>query len=109
MRTYPRQKFYFIKNDPPINLPLLCGSGYVTLGAPLAEDGTQMAKAGFKGKLARVNMWSRMLDIRTEIPKQVRGTGIARVVLSDLMASLTCFNSGWNVYTVHTNRLWQFL
>ena len=34
-----------------------------------------MAKTGFKGKLARVNMWSRMLDIRTEIPKQVSGGG----------------------------------
>ena len=52
--------------------PSVSHSGYVTLGAPLAEDGSQMAKAGFKGKLARVNMWSRMLDIRSEIPKQVR-------------------------------------
>ncbi|XP_037083875.1 LOW QUALITY PROTEIN: neurogenic locus notch homolog protein 1-like [Pollicipes pollicipes] len=66
--------------------------GYVTLGAPLAEDGTQVAKAGFKGKLARVNMWSRRLDIRTEIPKQVESCRKAPVLYDGLLLRWSGYN-----------------
>ncbi|XP_043234344.1 uncharacterized protein LOC122387849 [Amphibalanus amphitrite] len=72
------------RNDYGVN-KTLPAFGYVTLGAPLAEDGTQMAKSGFKGKLARVNMWSRMLDIRTEIPKQVESCRKAPVLYDGLL------------------------
>ncbi|XP_043197541.1 uncharacterized protein LOC122368017 [Amphibalanus amphitrite] len=72
------------RNDYGVN-KTLPAFGYVTLGAPLAEDGTQMAKSGFKGKLARVNMWSRMLDIRTEIPKQLESCRKAPVLYDGLL------------------------
>lgn len=47
---------------------------YVNLGAELANDDTNLAleATGFVGRLSRVNVWARALDINSEIPKQFR-------------------------------------
>ncbi|CAA3006472.1 sushi, von Willebrand factor type A, EGF and pentraxin domain-containing 1 isoform X1 [Olea europaea subsp. europaea] len=48
--------------------------GYLNLGAELSQDDSNRALegSGFFGRLSRVNVWSKALDINSEIPKQFR-------------------------------------
>jgi hypothetical protein len=46
--------------------------GYVTLGSTESEDGRTRTESGFQGKLTRVQMWQKALDVTSQIPRQVR-------------------------------------
>lgn len=59
----------------PIHYSLisLCGfSGWVTLGKPRSGNPKAYTESGFQGKLTKVQIWSRALDVTSEIQKQVR-------------------------------------
>jgi len=45
--------------------------GYVTLGSTEADDGRTRTESGFQGKLTRVQMWQKALDVTSQIPRQV--------------------------------------
>ena len=45
--------------------------GYVTLGSTESEDGRTRTESGFQGKLTRVQMWQKALDVTSQIPRQV--------------------------------------
>lgn len=45
--------------------------GYVTLGSTESDDGRTRTESGFQGKLTRVQMWQKALDVTSQIPRQV--------------------------------------
>lgn len=46
--------------------------GYLNLGAELSEQNKPIPGSGFYGRISRVNLWSKALDINSEIPKLFR-------------------------------------
>lgn len=53
---------------------LICfySSGWVTLGKPRSGNPKAYTESGFQGRLTKVQIWSRALDVIAEIQKQVR-------------------------------------
>lgn len=47
-------------------------SGWVTLGKPKNGNPKAYTETGFQGRLTKVQIWSRALDVTGEIQKQVR-------------------------------------
>ena len=57
---------------------------WMNLGATLNEHDQVNLGSGFVGKLSRVNIWNRMLDMKTEIPSQFRSCKFAPVIYDGL-------------------------
>lgn len=66
--------------------------GWVNLGAPLNDENKAVAGAGFHGRLSRVNVWDRMLDVTTELPVQFRDCRNAPVLYSGLLLRWTAYD-----------------
>lgn len=47
-------------------------SGWVTLGKPRSGNPKAYTETGFQGRLTKVQLWNRALDVTGEIQKQVR-------------------------------------
>jgi len=70
------------------NLDRIFKFGYINLGAELSlssEFNKIVEGSGFYGRLSRVNVWSKALDINSEIPKQFRNCKNAPLVARDQM------------------------
>jgi len=57
---------------------------WINLGATLNDQDQVNLGSGFVGKLSRVNIWNRLLDIKTEIPSQFRSCKYAPVIYDGL-------------------------
>lgn len=57
---------------------------WMNLGATLNDSDQVNVGSGFVGKLSRVNIWNRLLDIKTEIPSQFRSCKYAPVIYEGL-------------------------
>ena len=57
---------------------------WMNLGATLNDLEKVNLGSGFVGKLSRVNIWNRMLDIKSEIPSQFRSCKFAPVIYDGL-------------------------
>ncbi|XP_067122803.1 uncharacterized protein [Centruroides vittatus] len=66
--------------------------GWISLGAPLNNENKAMTRAGFHGKISRVNVWGRPLDVTVEIPVQFRSCKNAPVLYEDLLLRWTGFD-----------------
>lgn len=66
--------------------------GWVNLGAPLNHENKAVAGAGFHGRLSRVNIWNRPLDLSTEIPIQFRDCRNAPVLFKGLLLRWTGYD-----------------
>ncbi|KAG8179313.1 hypothetical protein JTE90_016418 [Oedothorax gibbosus] len=66
--------------------------GWVNLGAPLNQENKAVAGAGFHGRLSRVNIWDRTLDVTTEIPTQFRDCRNAPVLYNGLLLRWTAYD-----------------
>ena len=67
-------------------------SGWVNLGAPLNDQNRATASAGFHGRISRVNIWNRPLDISYEIPTQFRSCKSAPVLFNGLILRWTGYD-----------------
>lgn len=66
--------------------------GWVVLGAPV-ENSVPHLGEGFHGRLSRVNIWNRPLDISMEIPSQIRSCKNSPVIYGGLMLRWTGYDS----------------
>lgn len=66
--------------------------GWVNLGSPLDDDNKAVAGAGFHGRVSRLNVWQRPLDMAHEIPAQFRSCKNAAVVHSGLLLRWTGYD-----------------
>ncbi|GFW80085.1 sushi, von Willebrand factor type A, EGF and pentraxin domain-containing protein 1 [Trichonephila clavipes] len=66
--------------------------GWVNLGAPLNHENKAEAGAGFHGRLSRVNVWDRPLDVSTELPVQFRDCRNAPVLYNGLLLRWTAYD-----------------
>lgn len=66
--------------------------GYINLGAELDETNKAIQGSGFYGRLSRVNVWSKALDINSEIPKQFRSCKNAPMLQQQLLAHWTNYD-----------------
>lgn len=71
---------------------MFISSGWVNLGAPLNDENKAVAGAGFHGRLSRVNIWDRTLDVTTELPVQFRDCRNAPVLFSGLLLRWTGYD-----------------
>lgn len=55
-----------------VNINFCVSSAWVTLGKPRSGNPKAYTESGFQGKLTKVQIWSRALDVTGEIQKQVR-------------------------------------
>lgn len=65
------------------------GYAWMNLGATLNDQDQVNLGSGFVGKLSRVNIWNRMLDIKSEIPSQFRSCKFAPVIYEGLQLRWT--------------------
>ncbi len=66
--------------------------GWVALGAPFEDELPRLGE-GFHGRLSRVNLWNRPLDMAVEIPSQIRSCKNAPVIYSGLLLRWTGYDS----------------
>lgn len=66
--------------------------GWVVLGAPV-ENSVTLLGEGFHGRLSRVNIWNRPLDMTSEIPSQIRSCKNSPVIYSGLLLRWTGFDN----------------
>lgn len=66
--------------------------GWVVLGAPVDNSVTRLGE-GFHGRLSRVNIWSRPLDMSMEIPSQIRSCKNSPIIYSGLLLRWTGFDT----------------
>ncbi|XP_055948273.1 uncharacterized protein LOC129981454 isoform X2 [Argiope bruennichi] len=67
-------------------------NAWVNLGAPLDEKNRATASAGFHGRISRVNVWNRPLDVSYEIPTQFRSCKSAPVLYDGLLLRWTGYD-----------------
>jgi hypothetical protein len=72
------------------NQKTLTAHGWVTLGSPDMSVSPDIA--GFHGRLSRVNVWSRPLNVLSDIPKQVRSCYRAPILFSSLLLRWTGYD-----------------
>ncbi|KAK3869849.1 hypothetical protein Pcinc_024872 [Petrolisthes cinctipes] len=66
--------------------------GWVTLGSVETEYSGYNKERGFHGRIARLNVWDRPLDFRTEIPKMVRSCMNSPVMFDGLLLRWTGYD-----------------
>ncbi|XP_076318247.1 uncharacterized protein LOC143229580 isoform X1 [Tachypleus tridentatus] len=65
---------------------------WVNLGAPLDEKNKAMVQKGFHGRISRVNIWGRPLDMTLDIPSQFRSCKSAGVIFDGLLLRWTGYD-----------------
>ncbi|XP_013781236.1 uncharacterized protein LOC106465521 [Limulus polyphemus] len=71
-------------NDKLLRNVTLPQYGWITLGAPMNEKNKAIVQKGFHGRISRVNIWGRPLDMTSEIPSQFRSCKNAAVIFDGL-------------------------
>ncbi len=66
--------------------------GWINLGSPLDEKNKAIAGAGFHGRISRVNIWDRALDMSHEIPSQIRSCKNSPVIFNGLLLRFTGYD-----------------
>lgn len=66
--------------------------GWVVLGAPM-EAGSVRLGEGFHGRLSRVNIWNRALDMSVEIPSQIRSCKHSPVIFTGMLLRWTGYDN----------------
>ena len=66
--------------------------GWVNLGSPLDENNKARGGQGFHGRISRVNIWRRPLDMTHEIPSQFRSCKLAPVIYNGLLLRFTGYD-----------------